>query len=51
MSFWLIVVPTLCYLCASGMYLFQKNWPLAITYFGYFFANIGLLMLDHMMAK
>lgn len=46
MTMWLIIVPTLCYAGASGMYLWQKNWPLAITYFGYAFANIGLLWMD-----
>lgn len=42
----LVVVPTPCYAGASGMYLWQKNWPLAITYSGYAWANLGLLWMD-----
>lgn len=45
----LIIVPTLCYAGAAGMYLWQKNWPLAITYSGYAWANLGLLWLDRAM--
>jgi len=47
----LIIVPTLAYLGAAGMYAYQKNWPLAITYSGYAWANMGLLWLDRLMAK
>jgi hypothetical protein len=45
-SFWLIAVPTLCYAAASVSYGLQKNWPLAVVYAGYCFANLGLLALD-----
>ena len=45
-SFWLICVPTLCYLAAAGVYATKGNWPLAITYFGYTIGNLGLLALD-----
>jgi hypothetical protein len=45
-SFWLICVPTLCYLAAAVVYGMKGNWPLAVTYAGYSFANTGLLALD-----
>lgn len=45
-TFALIVIPTGCYTLAAIFYGRQGNWPLAITYSGYAFANIGLLMLD-----
>jgi hypothetical protein len=45
-SFAFILVPTLCYAGASVMYGLQKNWPLAIVYSGYAWANCGLLWLD-----
>lgn len=47
----LIIVPTLCYMGAASMYAWQKNWPLAITYSGYAWANMGLLWLDRMVVK
>lgn len=45
-SFWLILIPTGCYLAASVSYGLQRNWPLAVVYAGYAFANTGLLALD-----
>lgn len=42
----LIIIPTLCYGAAAITYGWQKNWPLAIVYCGYAFANCGLLALD-----
>jgi hypothetical protein len=45
-SFWLILVPTGCYGVAAAVYGTKGNWPLAITYAGYAFANCGLLALD-----
>jgi hypothetical protein len=47
----LIAIPTLCYLAAAVAYGLQRNWPMVIVYFGYSFANCGLLMLDRMMNK
>ena len=49
MTFWLILIPTLCYSSAAAMYAWQKNWPLAITYSGYAWANLGLLWMDRLM--
>lgn len=49
MTFWLILIPALCYSSAAAMYAWQKNRPLAITYSGYAWANIGLLWLDRLM--
>lgn len=47
-TFLLVLVPTLCYLGAGGLYLAKGNHPLAMTYFGYAFANVGLLWLDRL---
>ena len=47
----LLIIPTLCYALASGMYALKSNWPLAITYAGYSCANIGLIWLDQMQAR
>lgn len=48
-SFWLLCVPTVSYALAAAVYGYQKNWPLAVVYFGYSFANCGLLALDRVM--
>ena len=48
---WLIAIPGACYLLAAILYAMQRNWPLAITYFGYCFANCGLFWLDRMIAR
>jgi hypothetical protein len=45
-SFWLILVPTLCYAAAACVYGAKGNWPLAVVYAGYCFANTGLLAID-----
>lgn len=48
MSFTLlfILIPTLCYAGAAVAYAVQGTWPLAVTYAGYAFANLGLIALD-----
>lgn len=46
MTFAFILVPTLCYMGASILYGWKGNWPLAVVYAGYAFANTGLLALD-----
>ena len=46
LSFWLVLIPTLCYGTAAVVYAGARNWPLAIVYAGYAFANVGLLALD-----
>lgn len=47
----LLIIPTLCYGLAAGLYLFKSNWPLAIVYTGYSAANVGLIWLDKITAK
>jgi hypothetical protein len=47
----LIIIPTVCYALAALAYAAHKNWPLAITYSGYAWANVGLWWLDRLMAK
>lgn len=48
MTFALILIPTACYLTAAVLYAAKGNWPLAVTYAGYSFANCGLLWLDRL---
>lgn len=50
-SFWMILIPTLCYSGAAVMYAWQANWPLTITYSGYAWANVGLLWMDVLLQK
>ena len=50
-SFWMILIPTICYSVAAGIYALSRNWPLVIVYSGYAWANCGLLWLDRLMAK
>jgi hypothetical protein len=50
-SFWLLLIPTICYALAAGVYAFGRNWPMAVVYVGYSLANCGLLALDRIMAK
>jgi len=45
-AFWFVLVPTLCYAAASGVYLFRGDAPMAIVYSGYAWANIGLIWLE-----
>jgi hypothetical protein len=47
----LIVIPGVCYALASLIYLYQKQWPMAIVYWHYAGANAGLYWLDRIMAK
>jgi hypothetical protein len=51
LSFWLVLVPAVSYTLASGAYVYQRNWPLAIMYSGYAWAAVGALWLDRIMAK
>jgi hypothetical protein len=50
-SFWLVLIPALCYALASVAYGLQRNWPLAIMYSGYAWAACGALWLDRIMAR
>lgn len=45
-TFALVAIPTGCYALAAGFYATKGNWPLAVVYAGYCFANLGLLALD-----
>lgn len=47
----LLLIPTGCYFLAAILYAKQGNWGLCITYSGYSAANIGLLIVDRIMAK
>jgi hypothetical protein len=50
-SFCLLLIPTISYLLAAMVYASQRNWPLAIVYWHYMGANVGLLWLDRVMSK
>jgi hypothetical protein len=50
-SFWLLLVPTGAYALAATVYVAKGNWPLAIVYAGYAFANCGLLALDLQLSR
>jgi uncharacterized protein involved in cysteine biosynthesis len=50
-SFWLLLIPTMAYTMAAAVYCTKGNYPLTIVYFGYAFANCGLLWLDRLMSK
>jgi hypothetical protein len=43
---WLIVIPGASYALAALVYAYQRNWPFAIVYSGYCWANAGLWWLD-----
>lgn len=45
-SFYLLLLPTLCYAAAAVVYAKSGNMPLCAVYVGYAFANCGLLALD-----
>lgn len=47
----LIAVPGICYLGAASAYALQRNWPMAIVYSGYAWAQAGLWWLDKVMTK
>ena len=46
LAFWFVLVPTLCYAAAMGVYLLRGDWSMAIVYSGYAWANVGLLWLE-----
>lgn len=50
-SFYLLLIPTAAYVLAAIVYCFGGNFPLAITYSGYAWANVGLLWLDRLMSR
>jgi len=45
LSGWLIALTGLIYLYVCGEQAYLRNWPLALLYFGYAFANIGAYWL------
>lgn len=50
-SFWLVLIPTLCYMGAAVSYGIQKDWPSAVIFFGYLVANTGFLAIELMKAR
>lgn len=45
MSAWLIALTGFIYLAVAAEQAYRGNWQLAVTYFGYAFANVGLFYL------
>lgn len=41
----LLLIVTLIYLWVAAGFFLSGNWPLGITYAGYAFANVGLIMM------
>lgn len=50
-AFLLIAIPTACYLGAAVAYGIRGEWPNAIIFSGYFWANCGFLAIELMRAK
>lgn len=50
-SFWLLLVPTVCYGLAAVVYGLQGSYPMSVVYTGYAFANCGLIWLDRLLTK
>lgn len=44
MSAWLIILVTLCYVGVSVSEAWKGNYGVAIVFFGYSVANVGLIM-------
>lgn len=47
-SFWLILIPTLCYAGTAVAYGIRKDWPQATIFTGYALANCGFLAIEMM---
>lgn len=47
-TFALILIPTGCYAAAMVAYALKQDYPMAVVYSGYAWANLGLLWLDLM---
>lgn len=50
-SFWLVLIPTLCYAGAAVAYWQMKDWPYVVVFAGYSLANCGFLAIELMRAK
>lgn len=46
-----LIIPGLCYAIASGFYAVRADWPMAAVYFGYAWAQCGLVALEIMKAR
>jgi hypothetical protein len=45
MTFWPLLVCTICYATTSAGFGYEKNWPMCGIFAGYFAANLGFLWL------
>jgi hypothetical protein len=41
MTFWPLLICTLCYAATSAGFAYEKNWPMCGIFAGYFAANLG----------
>jgi hypothetical protein len=44
-TFWPLLICTLCYVATSAGFALEKNWPMAAIFFGYSGANLGFLWI------
>jgi hypothetical protein len=42
MTFWPLLVCTICYAATSAGFAYEKNWPMCGIFAGYFAANCGI---------
>lgn len=45
-SFWLVLIPTLCYAGAAVSYWIHRDWSSAVIFSGYALANTGFLAIE-----
>jgi hypothetical protein len=45
MTFWPLLICTLCYVATAAGFAYEKNWPMAVIFAGYSGANLGFLWL------
>jgi hypothetical protein len=47
-SFWLVLLPTVCYAGAAVSYGIHRDWPSVVIFAGYAIANCGFLAIELM---
>jgi hypothetical protein len=45
MTFWPLLICTLCYIATSAGFALEKNWPMSAIFLGYSGANLGFLWI------
>jgi hypothetical protein len=44
-TFWPLLICTLCYIATSAGFAMEKNWPMSAIFLGYSGANLGFLWI------